>query len=150
MARSAVPPSVFVAALTDFSPRRHEIFGNSDASFYEVHELGPNWADVTEGSRVAGGVWQRLRYDWSAEGIVRLDVLDGNQFGKGGWWKYQVTPVDGGSSIDLTIRRVPVTTKARILDIVLVVYGRFFHGRDLKRTLRKLEEAHGVGSSPTE
>jgi len=54
----------FVAALTDFSHRRQGVFGNSD---------------------VTGGICQRLRYQWSQRGRLRLDVLDGNAFGRGGW-----------------------------------------------------------------
>ena len=148
-AETRVAASVFIAALTDFTPRRQEYFANSAASYFEVHDRGDTWADVTEGSKVGGGVWQRLRYDWSKPGTVRLDVTDGNEFGKGGWWEYQVTPSDSGSRIHLTIHRVPVSTKARMLDIVLRFYGHFFHGKDLKKTLRKLEAATpAVPSSP--
>jgi len=147
-ATTTVAPAAFVAALTDFSAHRGEVFGNSDASFYKVHELGPTWADVTEGSNVAGGTWQRLRYDWSTPNKVRLDVLDGNKFGKGGWWLYDVSPDGSGSRIDLTVHRAPLTFTARLLDWFLIGYGRVFHGRDLRRTLRKLEEASPPTAEP--
>src|SRR5438067_11261109 len=63
-AQGAVPPERFVAALTDFGPGREEIWGNSDPQHFVVHDQGATWAEVTEGS-ATGGVWQRLRYDWS-------------------------------------------------------------------------------------
>jgi hypothetical protein len=79
----------------------------SHAGYYEVHDRGDTWADVTEGSDVAGGIWQRYRYDWATPGVVRLDVLDSNTFGPGSFWEYHVTADGaGGSRIDLEIHRV--------------------------------------------
>ena len=40
----------FIAALTDFGPRRPELWPNLDTKYYELHEVGDTWADVTEGS----------------------------------------------------------------------------------------------------
>ena len=55
-------PEQFVAGLTDFGPGRSQLFGNSADEYLKLHDAGPDWADVTEGS---GGVWERLHYDWS-------------------------------------------------------------------------------------
>ena len=44
------PPERFVAALTDFGPAREQVFGNSQGGYLKVHDQGPAWADVTEGS----------------------------------------------------------------------------------------------------
>src|SRR5438045_1033779 len=55
---TGVSPDRFMAALTDFSPARADIWPNIDAQHLKVHELGADWADVTEGSSVAGGVWE--------------------------------------------------------------------------------------------
>jgi hypothetical protein len=108
-----------------------------------VHGSGETWADVTEGSGVAGGIWQRSRYDWSTPGVVRLDVSDSNAFGKGSFWEYRVTPEPtGGSRIDLHIHRQPTTLKGRLLDAILVVAGRRFFNRDLRNTIGTLER-HG-------
>jgi hypothetical protein len=41
---------------------------------YQVHEVGPDWAEVTEGSKIAGGVWAWERYEWSAPGVVRATL----------------------------------------------------------------------------
>lgn len=135
-ASGAVPPERFVAALTDFGARRGETFGNSDPGAFAVHGRGADWAEVTEGAR---GVWQRLRYDWSAPGVVRLDVLDGNAFGRGSSWEYRIAPDGrGGSTVALTVHRVPVSVPARLLDGLLWAFGPVYFGRDLRRTLARL------------
>ena len=70
-ADGAISPALFIAALTDFSDRRPELWPNLDAKYYELHELGDTWAEVTEGTDLLGGVWARERYDWSEPGHVQ-------------------------------------------------------------------------------
>jgi hypothetical protein len=138
-AHGSFAPDVFVTALTDFGPGRAEVFGNNAADDLRVHERGETWAEVTEGS-TTGPVWQRSRYDWSTPGEVRIDVVDSNAFGPGSRWLYTVTPApDGGTDIDLSIVRVPNTTKGRVLDALLRLGGGLFFTRDLRRTVRTLE-----------
>ena len=72
-------PEQFVAGLTDFGPGRAELFPNSADDYLKVHSQGPNQADVTEGS---GGVWERLRYDWSDPNRVVLTTTDSNTWGE--------------------------------------------------------------------
>src|SRR3954467_10978288 len=123
LAHGAVPPERFVAALTDFGPGREEIWANSDPKHFVVHDRGATWAEVTEGSS-AGGVWQRLRYDWSVPDVVTLDVLDGNAFGAGSRWTYRVeSDGAGGCHVDLTIVRVPTTARGKVLDLALGLGG---------------------------
>lgn len=134
-------PERFMAVLTDFGPGRSEFWGNSQSGFLEVHGQGDGWAEVTEGSSVAGGIWQHYRYDWSKPGVVRLEVLDSNAFGKGSFWEYRVTPdPDGGTWIDLTIHRRPTTLKGRLVDLLLRLGGKLFFVRDLRRTTKQLEQ----------
>ena len=71
-AHGAFSPGHFLAALVDFGPRRGEIWGNSDPHHLVVHGRGDTWAEVTERSTAAGGIWQRLRYDWGTPGVVTL------------------------------------------------------------------------------
>ena len=138
-AHGLVPPDRFIAALTDFGPGRDQVWGNSDPRHLVVHDRGPTWAEVTEGS-AAGGVWQRLRYDWSEPDVVTLDVLDSNAFGPGSRWTYRVeSDGAGGCHVDLTIVRVPTTTKGRVLDLLLRAGGGAYFARDLRRSLRRLE-----------
>jgi hypothetical protein len=138
-AHGSFAPDDFIGALTDFGPGRSEVFGNNAADDLAVHERGATWADVTEGSNT-GGVWQRIRYDWSTPGEVRLEVTDSNAFGPGSSWTYRVTPAaGGGTDVDLRIVRVPNTAKGRVLDLLLDVGGSLFFARDLRRTVRTLE-----------
>src|SRR3954452_23439889 len=138
-AHGTFPPDRFLGALVDFGPGRAEVWGNSDPQHLAVHERGDTWAEVTEGS-ATGGVWQRLRYDWSVPGVVTLDVLDSNSFGPGSRWTYRVEADGaGGSDIDLTVVRVPNSAKGRLLDVVLTLGGSSFYSRDLRRTVRRLE-----------
>ncbi len=69
---SDVSADTVLAAITDFSPRRPALWPNLDPGVYTVHRRGIDWADVTEGSKIAGGVWTRERYDWSVPGVVRV------------------------------------------------------------------------------
>jgi hypothetical protein len=144
-AHGAFPPGRFIAALVEFGPRRGEIWGNSDPQHLVVHDRGETWAEVTERSTAAGGIWQRLRYDWGTPGVVTLDVLDSNAFGPGSRWTYRVDPDgSGGTNIDLTVVRVPSTAKGRVLDVLLSVSGGLFFARDLRRSVRTLENRPDV------
>ena len=78
-----IPAERFIAALTDFGERRPELWPNLDAKYYQLHELGDTWAEVTEGTDVLGGVWARERYDWSEPGLVRLRLVDAMDFRPG-------------------------------------------------------------------
>src|SRR2546430_4108982 len=71
-------PEQYVAGLTDFGPGRSRLFGNSADGYLKVHHQGPREADVTEGS---GGIWERLRYDWSDPTHVVLKTTDSNLWG---------------------------------------------------------------------
>jgi hypothetical protein len=144
-AHGAVPPERFVAALTDFGPGREEIWGNSDPKHFVVHDRGVTWAEVTEGS-AAGGVWQRLRYDWSVPDVVTLDVVAGNAFGPGSRWTYTVeSDGAGGCHVDLEIVRVPTTTKGRVLDALLRLGGGPWFAHDLRRSLRRMDGRSRAG-----
>jgi Polyketide cyclase / dehydrase and lipid transport len=145
-AHGDVPPDRFVAALTDFGPARHEVFGNSDPRHLAVHDRGTTWAEVTEGSGAGGGVWQRLRYDWSTPDLITLEVLDSNAFGPGSRWTYRVTPQGAGTEVDLQVVRVPNTTKGRVLDVLLGLGGGWYFARDLRRSLRRLEDRQQLPS----
>jgi hypothetical protein len=79
-ADGAVSAERFIAALTDFSERRPELWPNLDAKYYELHELGDTWADVTEGTDMFGGVWAHEHYDWSKPGHVQLRLVEAVDF----------------------------------------------------------------------
>src|SRR4051812_50068742 len=64
----------FVAALTDFGPRRPELWPGLDSKFYELHGLGESWGGVTEGTDLLGGAWAPARSEWSEPGLGRATV----------------------------------------------------------------------------
>jgi hypothetical protein len=137
---SGVSPDRFLAALTDFSPKRAEIWPNIDAQHLKVHEVGANSADVTEGSSIAGGVWERNRYDWSTPGTVRVETIESNTWRPGSFWLYHVEPTDTGSHIHVTADRRPATLKGRLIAVLLVLGGRRVLRQATEQVLRKLQQ----------
>src|ERR1700709_554384 len=92
---TTLTPEQYIAGLTDFGPGRSKLFGNSAEEYLKVHRLGPLQADVTEGS---GGVWERLRYDWSDPNRVVLTTTDSNVWGGASGYTYTFRPTpDGGT-----------------------------------------------------
>src|SRR5215472_17496792 len=81
-------PEQFIAGLTDFGPGRSKLFGNSADAYLKVHDKGTGYADVTEGS---GGIWERLRYDWSDPRHVVLTTTDSNFWGGASGHTYSFT-----------------------------------------------------------
>ena len=114
-----------LAALTDFGPRRAKVWPNIVDQHFKVHDHGPGWAEVTEGSSVAGGVWEREKYSWdAARGTVSVETLDSNTWGPGSRWDYQVTPASGGGSdVDVTVKRLGKGLKGRLIELGLLAAG---------------------------
>jgi len=137
---TGVSPDRFIAALTDFSPARADIWPNIDAQHLKVHEVGADWADVTEGSSLAGGVWERNRYDWSTVGTVRVETIESNTWRPGSFWLYQVEPAGTGSHIQVTVERRPATLRGRLVAVLLVVAGRRALRGATEQVLRKLDQ----------
>ena len=110
-------PEQFIAGLTDFGPGRSELFGNSADEYLKLHDAGPGWADVTEGS---GGVWERLHYDWSDPNRVVMTTTDSNVWGGASGHTYTLTPQpDGTTLLDAVVIREGKNLKGRLLGIVL-------------------------------
>jgi hypothetical protein len=135
---SDVAPDRFIGALTDFSPARADVWPNVDAQHLKVHEVGTDWADVTEGSSFAGGVWERNRYDWSTPGTVRIETTESNTWRPGSFWLYQVEPSGTGSHIQVTVDRRPATLRGRFVAVLLVLAGRRALRGATQQVLRKL------------
>ena len=121
-ATTVVTPEQYIAGLTDFGPGRSKIFGNSADSELEVHDQGPGYADVTEGS---GGVWERLRYDWSDPEHVVARTIDSNIWGGQSGHTYTFTRNPNGTTdIDYVVVREGKNFKGRFLGIVLGSVGK--------------------------
>jgi len=135
---SSTPADLVLQALTDFSPRRPELWPNISPKFYQVHSVGQTEADVTEGSTFLGGIWERDRYDWSEPGVVLIEVEDSNAFATGSWWRYQVEPVGSGSLVRFQFDRRPKNLKGRLASFLLALAGKRVFTRSLEETLRRL------------
>jgi len=115
-------PEQFVAGLTDFGPGRSKVFSNSADKDLVVHDRGPDWADVTEGSK---GTWERLHYDWSRPDRVVLTTSDSNAWGGASGHTYTFTKnPDGTTDVDLVTVREGKNLKGRLLGVVLGTVGK--------------------------
>jgi len=138
-ADGTVSPARFIAALTDFGPRRPELWPGLDAKFYELHELGGTWADVTEGTDFLGGVWARERYDWSEPGIVRLTLQEAPDFVPGTITVYRVTPSpDGGCHVAVDFQRTAKSLRGRLVGVLVSLAGRRRFTAELQAALDRL------------
>jgi len=140
-------PEQFIAGLTDFGPGRSKLFANSHDDYLQVHDQGPGYADVTEGS---GGVWERLSYDWSDPNHVVLTTTDSNVWGgnSGHSYTFKRRP-DGRTEIDVVIVRDGKNLKGRLLGLVFRLVGKRVLGKAFDDTVRAIE-ARNVATSPAE
>jgi hypothetical protein len=138
-ADGSVSPERFLAALTDFSERRPELWPNLDTRFYRLHELGDTWAEVTEGTDVFGGVWAREHYDWSEPGHVQLRLMESPHFRAGTTIDYLITARPGGGChVDVEFRRIATSAQGRLVGFVVQVIGTRRFANDLRTTLERL------------
>jgi hypothetical protein len=137
--QSPLPPEAVLAALTDFGPRRSEIWPNVDSAHFKVHRHGPGWAEVTEGNSVAGGVWERERYEWDpAAKTVTIETLDSNTWGPGSRWDYRLAPSsDGGTTVDVTVVRNGKGLKGRVIGAALSIAGAAMLRSQMERALAR-------------
>lgn len=109
-------------ALVDFSPRREVIWKETcDPAVYRVHEVGPTWAEVTEGVSYA---WSRERYDWSVPGLVTLTQIEANIAEPVGTIRYEITArPEGGARVVCERYRRFRGPRGRILGTFMVLFG---------------------------
>jgi hypothetical protein len=140
-------PEQFIAALTDFGPGRSKLFGNSADDYLNVHDQGPNQADVTEGSN---RIWERLHYDWSDPNRVVLTTTDSNVWGGNSGHTYTFTQApDGTTDVDVVVVREGKNFKGRALAIVVGIIGKRFLGKQLGKTVKAIE-ARNDAAKPAE
>ena len=130
-------PEQYIAGLTDFGPGRSKLFGNSADDYLQVHDRGPSHADVTEGS---GGVWERLRYDWSDPERVVMTTTDSNVWGGRSGHTYHFKRLeDGRTSILAVIVREGRNIKGRLLALVLGTVGRGVLEKAFANSIKAIE-----------
>jgi hypothetical protein len=138
-------PEQFIAGLTDFGPDRSKIFANSADAYLTVHSVGPHEADVTEGS---GGVWERLQYDWSDPGHVKLMTTDSNVFGGASGYTYTLTrQPDGTTDVGVVILRQGKNIKGRVLSGVLGTIGKRLLGKAFHKSVKAIEARSAASAS---
>jgi len=134
-----------LAAAHDFSNRRADVFPAVSLKYFEVHELGDTWADVTEGTRAGVGInWERCRYDWSKPGSVKATVSDSNVYAvPGSSWELRASPTPAGSRVEMIwVREFRSSPRGAIFGILFRLIGKPIFGRYARDTLenvRKLE-----------
>lgn len=143
--QSTMAPEVVLSALTDFGPSRSDVWPNVDSAHFKVHGQGPGWAEVTEGSSVAGGVWERERYSWdAATRTVAIETLDSNTWDRGSRWDYRLTPGStGGTTIEVTVIRNGKGLKGRLLGMALSLVGAGMLRSQMAQALARVPPARG-------
>ena len=102
-----------------------------------VHDQGPIYADVTEGS---GGIWERLRYDWSDPNRVVLTTTDSNVWGGDSGHTYTFTrQPDGTTDVDVVVVREGKNVKGKVLAGAIGVVGKRVLSKALKSTVKAIE-----------
>lgn len=137
-------PDQVLAGITDFGPGRSELFPNSTDDQLEVHEQGPDFADVTEGGK---GAWERLHYDWSDSSRIVMTTTDSNVWGNDSLQTYALTArTDGTTDVDVVVVRHGKNLKGRFLGVVLGTVGKGVLQKGLDQTVRTIEARHsGAG-----
>ena len=138
--QSQLAPDAVLSALTDFGPSRSEVWPNVDSAHFKVHGQGPGWAEITEGSSVAGGVWERERYSWDAAArTMAIETLDSNVWGPGSRWDYRLTPdAAGGTTVDVTVVRNGKGWKGRMIGLALSLAGPGMLRSQMKQALARV------------
>ena len=138
--QSQLAPDAVLSALTDFGPSRSEVWPNVDSAHFEVHGQGPGWAEITEGSSVAGGVWERERYSWDAAArTVAIETLESNVWGPGSRWDYRLAPGEGGgTTVDVTVVRNGKGWKGRMISLALSLAGPGMLRSQMKQALARV------------
>ncbi|MEU9132281.1 hypothetical protein AB0D08_29930 [Kitasatospora sp. NPDC048540] len=133
-------PEQFIAGLTDFGPGRAELFGNSSDKYLEVHERGAHEADVTEG---AGGVWERLHYDWSDPEHVVMTTTDSNVWGGRSGHTYNFTrKPDGTTDVDAVVVREGKNFKGHVLGAIVGTVGKHKLAKAFADSGKAIEARH--------
>jgi len=122
-------PQVVWDALTEFGPRRAELWPDLSASSFQVLERGEDWARVREGT-ASLGIWSIERYEWTYP-VITATVEEANAAQSGGTWRMEVQPGPSGGSV-VTIkmdRRAKGLVGHLIHGLFQLTNGRFLAAR---------------------
>ena len=132
---STLAPDQVVAALTDFSDRRPQMWTGITPSYYEVYSVGETSARVREGTKQGPvDVWAIENYDWSTPGFVSWTVEESNFCTPGSYVRATITPRgEGGSHIHCEWERTPTRLSSRLIFLMLKATG----GKAIASSMRK-------------
>jgi hypothetical protein len=132
-------PKTVWDALTEFGPRRAELWPDLSASSFKVLERGEGWARVREGT-ASLGIWSIERYEWK-EPVITATVEEANAAQTGGTWRTEVRPrPEGGSLLTISMDRKAKGFVGHLIHALFqVTNGRFLAAR----TQRMLSNIHG-------
>lgn len=138
---SELSPEQVVAALTDFSERRPQMWTGITPSYYEVYEVGETHARVREGTKQGPlDVWAIERYDWSTPGVVSWTVEESNFCTPGSYVRATISPrAGGGSRIACEWERTPTKLSSRLIFLMLKATGGKMIEKSMKQGLANYE-----------
>ncbi len=145
---SPLPAERVLAAARDFSRRRVDVFPAVRVEHFEVHDLGDDWADVTEGTPAGIGInWERCRYDWSQPGSVKATVTSSNVYAvPDSSWELHATPTVAGSRVEMIWRReFTSSSRGRVFGTLFRLIGKPIFGRYARETLENLRQLEQPG-----
>jgi hypothetical protein len=134
---TSLSPSEVMQLFTDFGSDRASRWPNIDDAHFKVHDLGPNWAEVTEGNALG---WERARYAWdAAAGTITIDTLDSNLWRLGSGWRYALEPAGGGTDVHVTLTRVGKSLRGKLVGALIPIAGVRALGKQFRSVLSKAE-----------
>src|SRR5258706_4287512 len=145
---SPPPAERGLAAARDCWLRRAEVFPAVRIDHCEVHDLGDDGADVTEGTPVGIGInWERCRYDWSQPGSVKATVTSSNVYApSGSSWELRATPTDACSRVEMIWRReFTSSSRGRVFGTIFRLIGKPIFRRYARETLENLRQLEQPG-----
>lgn len=138
---TSASPEQVLAAVSDVSDERVKVWANSKPQHFQIHDQGPNFAEVTEGFRPPfGRVWERSRYEWEP-GAIRQIVIDSNVLTPGSTWELKVSRGGDNTSVDMHLRReFRRSPKGRIASAINHLGGKRMWGWYLRKALSGVEK----------
>jgi hypothetical protein len=130
-------PEQFVAGLTDFGPGRSKLFGRSADDYLKVHDQGPRYADVTEGS---GGSGNACTTTGRIPTASSSRPPTPNVWGGGSGHTYTFTRQPNGTTdVDVLVVREGKNFKGRVLGLLLGIVGKRVLGKELGKAVKAIE-----------
>jgi len=132
-------PQQVISMLTDFSPRRPELWPTLARELYCVHEITTTSAEVQEGSLRPTLIWERDHYDWSIAGWVRWTVQESNYSKPGSYVQAIVQEAaSGGSRVLVEWNRTGIGLKGKaLIGLVVLTRGAIIRRKVFKRAFAR-------------